>query len=298
MSIMLTINKRALVTLLMLFISLTSYSQKKVFMRWKLHPDEVITYTTIMQEIDTANFKDFSMDVKGFFGKLSNLDGDSLLNKEIEAKKFLAHLNKYLNGSLVTYLTGNKKGLIDISVNYKQTDTAKDRKDTSIDNITKIMEMMTKNVQLRGMINDSGAIKSFYVKNDQRNLIALFFQLPGKEVKVGESWPLDVHFLSMDQNFKCDSSYRKNLVHLVGIKKMDGETIAVLNYDIVEYISGDYISPFQGTNKMTTMKMTFNALAEFSIDKGRWDSYDGIMSLVANGIMNSNTTKKFSLSAK
>ncbi|HXB13052.1 MAG TPA: hypothetical protein VNZ45_13780 [Bacteroidia bacterium] len=267
-------------------------------MRWKLHPDEVITYTTIMQEIDTANFKDFSMDVKGFFGKLSNLDGDSLLNKEIEAKKFLAHLNKYLNGSLVTYLTGNKKGLIDISVNYKQTDTAKDRKDTSIDNITKIMEMMTKNVQLRGMINDSGAIKSFYVKNDQRNLIALFFQLPGKEVKVGESWPLDVHFLSMDQNFKCDSSYRKNLVHLVGIKKMDGETIAVLNYDIVEYISGDYISPFQGTNKMTTMKMTFNALAEFSIDKGRWDSYDGIMSLVANGIMNSNTTKKFSLSAK
>ncbi|HTB06904.1 MAG TPA: hypothetical protein VK806_08135 [Bacteroidia bacterium] len=296
--LMTTTIKKAFITFAVIFLSIIAYGQKgkRVFLQWKLQPKEVLSYKTTMEEIDTANFKDFSIDYKGFFGVLDKLVDDSTLSKEIEAKKFLTQLNKYLNSTLVTYLTEDKKGIIDISVNYKQTDTAS-AKDTikNSDDFNKMVEMMMKNVQLRGAINDSGSIQSFYVKNDQRNLIALFFQLPGKPVRIGDNWSLDVHFISMDQNFKCDTSYHKNLATLVGLKKANGETIAVLKYDIVEYVSGDYMSPFEGSNKKTKMKMTCSVLAEFSVDRGRWVSYDGIMSLVANGVMTSHTTKKLSL---
>ncbi|HTA84536.1 MAG TPA: hypothetical protein VK783_16450 [Bacteroidia bacterium] len=291
-----TINKRTTTTLLILLLSVTVFAQRKVFLKWKLQSNEVIAYKTTMQEIDTANYKDLSVNLNGMFGNLGMNYEDSTTNKEIEAIRFLTKLNKYLNSNIITYLTESKKGLIDISMNYQKTDTAStNAKDTSQNDISKMMELMMKNVQLRGAINDSGIIQSFYVKNDQRNLIAIFFQLPDKEIKIGDSWPLDVHFISMDQNFKGDTSYHKNLVSLIGIKKVNGETMAFLKYDITEYVSGDYISPYDGAIKKTMMKMTLNALAEFSVDKGRWVSYDGVMSLIANGMLNSHTIKKVSL---
>ena len=282
-------------------MSVITYAQRKVFLKWKLQPGEILSYKTIMEEIDTTKYKDFSVDFKGFLGSLGQLADDSNLdiNKEIAAKKFMGLLNKYLNSDMMTYLTEKKKGLIDITMSYNKTDTASaNTKDTSeyrMKDLAKMMQMMTKNVQLRGAINDSGSVESFYTKNDQKNLIALLFQLPAKQIKVGESWPLDIHFISMDQNFKCDTSYHKNLVTLVGIKKVNGETIAVLKYDVVEFVSGTFASPFEGTDKPCMMKIGCSTLAEFSVDKGRWVSYDGIMSLVASGVMNSHTTKKLSL---
>lgn len=293
-------NIKTFLIITFLSLSVISFAQKKVFLKWKLQPKEVISYKTTMSEIDTANYKDFSIDASGLFGKLGSIAHDSLFSsdKDIEAKKFFTKLNDYVkNGSLITYLTKNKKGIIDISMTYKQADTTSGNvKDTSVGKeYAKFIEELTKGIQLRGAINDSGAIESFYTKNDQKNLIALFFQLPGKPVKVGDSWPLDVHFISMDQNFKCDTSFHKNIVTLIGTKKVNGETIAVMRYDIVEYVYGDFMSPYDGSNKKTMMKMTCNALAEFSVDKGRWISYDGIMSLIASGVLSSHTTKKVSL---
>ncbi len=43
------------------------------------------------------------------------------------------------------------------------------------------------------------------------------------------------------------------------------------------------------------MKFTHRAIAEFSVDKGRWISYDGIMTLVASGVMKANQKTKFTL---
>ena len=43
------------------------------------------------------------------------------------------------------------------------------------------------------------------------------------------------------------------------------------------------------------MKFIYKAQAEFSVDKGKWVSYNGIMSLNASGFMNSVQKKKFAL---
>ena len=50
-----------------------------------------------------------------------------------------------------------------------------------------------------------------------------------------------------------------------------------------------------GGEQKTMMKITHQAIAEFSVDKGRWISYDGIMSLDATGFMTAKKKTKFTL---
>ena len=98
--------------------------------------------------------------------------------------------------------------------------------------------------------------------------------------------------------FDCDSSFKLNEVILADVKKVNGETIAVLKYNIVEYVKGNFNSPFfgnEGGQKETMMKFTHQGIAEFSVDKGRWLTYDGIMNLQATGVMTANKKTKFTL---
>jgi hypothetical protein len=275
--------------------SCTAFSQNNdpVFLRWKLNPGETITYKTVMEEIDTANHKDFAMDgLSKSFGNDAN---------DADFKKMVKQLNKLTSQSdFVTYLKKNRKNVIDIEMKLGNTATTGAVTDTSkvgreLKDMHAMMVKMTGGVVLRGAIYEDGTIESFYTKNDQKNLISTFFELPGKPVKVGDTWSPDIHFLSMDQNFICDSSYKKNNVTVISIDKKENEHIVTLRYDIEEYVSGNFTSPFDGKPIKTSMKMTHRALAEFSIEKGRWSTYNGIMSLSSTGIMTSQSTKRCSL---
>lgn len=85
---------------------------------------------------------------------------------------------------------------------------------------------------------------------------------------------------------------------LTDLKKSNGETIAVIKYEIEEFVDGTFHAPAMFGKRgptQTMMKFSHQAIAEFSIDKGRWISYDGIMGMVASGVMTANTKKKFSL---
>lgn len=267
--------------MLLLFAAVPALSQ--VSLRWKLQPGEVLTYKADMKELDTnqarANFG------RILFGKDSG--GTRYLFDTV-----LKNLQKeVVNAGLIVNLSEKKSGLIGIAMKF---DLKKQTEDT-----TSLLQMMGRGVMLRGAINEDGTIQSFYVKNDQRNLIALLFELPGKPIQVGDSWPLDVHLISMDQNFSCDSSFRKNKVTLVDLKKSGDDTIAVIQYDLVEYVSGGFESPFSANSSTPTfMRMTHKAQAEFSVNRGRWLSYDGLMTMQAGGIMESNIVKEMRLVAQ
>jgi len=273
-------------------------------LKWKLKPGEVITYKTTMDEMDTANYKTTTMNFGGMAKLISKMLADSSGKMDKEKEKEMKEFDRKMqNIQLMSKLTEAKSGIIDIVGSYieKKTeeDTTHDSLSDALKDEMKFMESMVGNVALRGSVDENGKVQSFYVKNDQRNLIAIFYELPGKPVKVGDTWSLDIHFISMDQNFKCDTSYRKNEVKLTGIKKQGKETIAELKYDIDEYVSGDFKSPmnFGGMDKQekTTMKITYTGTAEFSIEQGRWLNFDGIMFLDASGVMTSHTAKKCSL---
>ncbi len=283
---------------LLLLISLSAFSQTQnqeaVFLKWKLQPNEVISYKTTMQEIDTANHRGLAMD--------SLIKSSRINDQAAEFEKAMKQLDKEIQlSNFITNLKKNHKNTIDIEMYLKDTSTSvKSMTDTGkmadIQNdMRKMMARMNKGIMLRGEVNEDGNIESFYTKGDQKNIIAVLFELPGRSVKLGDTWAIDVHFLSMDQNFKCDSSFRRNTVKVVAISNTGGEHIVTLKYDIVEYVTGDFNSPFDNKPMKTSMKMTHQALANFSIEKGRWVSYDGIMSLSATGMMTAQTTKKISL---
>jgi hypothetical protein len=288
---------KLLATLVGLLFSLLTFGQIKnaVVLKWKISPNEILSYKTLMKEIDTANLQDLSID----FGGLFNMINDSSDGKASHLNKLFSDLNKsFAENDLTTKLTTTNKGLIDITMyRKKKVDKLSQDKDTSgINNKSSdVAKMITGDVVLRGAIYDNGSIQSFYVKNDQKNLIALFFELPNKQLKIGDTWSLDVNLISTDQNFKCDTSFRKNVVTLIDLKKVGNETIAVIKYDIMEFVLGVFNNPLARNSKETMMKMKYNAIAEFSIEKGRWSSYDGIMSLTSSGFVKTNSMQKFAL---
>ena len=162
-------------------ISCYAFSQVKdstVFLKWKLKPGEVLGYKTEMREIDTANHQDF--DMSGLWGSIHGKDTSKLA----DLRKIMSKLNKEIqNFEMVTQLTEKHKGVITVEMMAVDNEKgipeikAKNAQD-SLKNIGKLLSMLTTGVKLRGSVNEDGSIQSFYTKNDQRNLLSIFFELP------------------------------------------------------------------------------------------------------------------------
>lgn len=290
-----------ILTLTLALFAITTFGQKneKVELNWKINSGETLSYQTVMTEIDTST-------VKFNFGGLFDALSDSTNKNTDEAQKLFEELDKsFQNIDLVTNLTSTNNGVIDIVMQTRPKENIEEVKTDTLDEqmteMMKMMQSMSQGVMLRGSVYETGGIHSFWIKSNQKNLIAIFFELPQNPVKVGDTWELDINLIANDQNFECDSAYKVNKVTLTDIKTENDETIAVLKYEIVEFVDGTFNSPLfmgKGGPTKTIMKLSHHAIAEFSIEKGRWISYDGIMSYEASGIMTSNSKKKFSLIRK
>ena len=166
-----------------------------------------------------------------------------------------------------TQLFPDNKGNIDIKMILK-SDVEK-------------LNINDRNVILRGKFTPDGQILSFYYEQNKKNLICLFFELPQKPVKIGDEWDIDVDMISLDQHFKADSLYKKNTVRLKDIVERNGNKIAIVEYDLNEYVSGSLEKNKSKNSKQNTpsekpyLKATHKIIGEFNIDKGFWISYDG-----------------------
>ena len=280
---------------LALTTSVWGQTAQSVDLNWKIAPDEKLTYKTVMNQVDTSSMQ---FDFDNFLGIFS----DSTIEKDIKAQNMLKAISKaFQEKSLLTTLSNNRQGIIEIVSSMQSDEKIEDMKFDSTasaeDQMAKML-LALQDVMLRGSVYESGGIHSFWVKSNQKNIISMFFELPEKPVKVGDRWKLEVNLISNDQNFECDSAYKINQVQLTELKRINGERIAVLKYEITEYVDGVFHSPAafsKGGSIPTTMKLTYFAIAEFSIDKGRWHSYEGIMSYKTKGFMNTNSTQSFSL---
>lgn len=251
-------------------------------------------YKTIMDETDSSDNK------ISFNGMSKMIGGDSSQSNKF--MKAAMQLNKQMSSNgYITTLTAKPGNTIAIEM---RVDTAKQVKsvaantakaDTDLLRFKRLMSMATQGVMLRGEVTNEGEIKSFYLKNEQRSLIALFFQLPGRPVKVGDSWPIDVHLVSADQSFICDSAYRKNEVEVVNISNKSDDEIVTLKYDFVEYITGNISTPMFNISQKTSMGFSFQGTADFSVSKGKWIDYNGVMSEKSTGMMSVQDIKRFAL---
>ena len=285
---------KQVLTILLASIFFTVFGQKNqtIELKWKIAENEKLNYLTVMDETDVSSFK---MD----FGKLFKSFSDST-DEDFEKIDFYSDkINEAINSQyFVTTLTNKDNGVIDIVMTKKTKESIKETDiDTTDSEEVELAKMMQKGtIVLRGSVYETGGIHSFWVKSDQKNLIAVLFELPTKPVKVGDKWSLDISLIANAQNFECDTAYKINEVTLVEIKEINGETIAVLNYNIAEYVNG--IFTFFGSDseqKETMMKVIHQGVAEFSVDKGRWVTYNATMSIKTTGVMTTDKQTKFAL---
>lgn len=281
-------------------------SDRQVILKWKLQSGETLAYSTVMEPIDTVANKKMMFNFEQLFGSPSDSSMQSRAGRFIEGFSEAAMAMRY-----VTYLRELREGSIDIEMVVDTDEMKSEEKSSNKDSIAQGMEkylrMMNTGVMLRGRVTEEGLIESFWVKNDQKNLIALLFELPGKPVEPGDSWSLDLNFIAMDQNFDCDSAFRRNTVTLSQIREEGNDRIAVLKYDIQEYASGHMSNPMMMNNPVirngrdtlpSKMSISFRGIAEFSLTKGRWISYAGLMSTSVVGIMSGTQVQRFALVGK
>lgn len=306
-------------------LSLSAFCQHTdtaVFLKWKLKPGEVITYNTEMRVIlDTSSgennffnsaFKNFPMAKRDSGVKFDDswikqmrkqMDINPGYVTTMTSQGSAIKIQMDMKGSDSSDMTfASLKKMFDTSAMKHGKSAAKHNTtaklpDSSMKSFFKsAMFMLSRGVMLRGAINENGSLNSFYVDNEQRNLLGLFFSLPEKPVHIGDFWSPDVHLISETQNFICDSSSRSNRVTVTRIEYKDGQHIVTVKYDIEEYVVGITKAPFGNEPLKTDQVCRYLGKAKFSLEKGRWVYYDCLLSENMGGIVTSRKETNYTLS--
>ncbi len=252
-----------------------------------------MAYKTIMEHVDISKSE---MPNMGLFDKFLESDSKSF-DKEYDEiveffKSFYAGTEKY---STITTLNKRDNENIDVKMLFGDFSNKESNSESDSLGEKSLLKSMMQGVQLRGIINKDGGIESFFMKRDQKNLLAVFFQLPEQPVRKGDHWQLEVNWLTMDHNFLSEKSQRINKVEMIDVIEKGGETIAILKYHIYERVEGDFKSPFGKTPIPTMMEMGLEGICEFSITHGKWKNYSGMLNMTSTGYQNASYTQKFAL---
>jgi hypothetical protein len=256
---------------------------------WKPEKDEIIAY-----KMETINLEDPKLDINsGFLSLLDSLSkGDSTNVKREFLKKMIENSVESTKNTdkIATIEKKAQKIYVRILVKDKEPLKAKPLNDSVPD-----LGQLAKGIQFRGYLNENGSIYSFFLQSRQKNLLALYFQLPEYKVKVGDSWALDLQMISMDYQFLCDSADNKNSVTLLKTYQKGSDTIAVLKYQVEEYINGNYKDLWSGQKKPVKMEMKYYGSPEFNISKGRWEVFNMIMTVLSKGYQESSSKQLYKL---
>lgn len=257
--------KKLILPFLLIVYSLNAQQKETVDLKWKIN--DTLTYKTVMQDLILEKSKE-------------QIENDSIAEKM--SGMFKAMQDQLSDLKYEIKLFPDKNGNVDIAMML-----TKEKTDTT-ETLFSGMAKMNGNVVLRGKVSSEGELLSFYYKEAQKNLISILFELPTKPVAIGDEWSLKVNMIAMDQNFKADTLYKKNVVRLKDVKIKNGNKIATIEYDIQEFVSGDFgnelMTSFskETADKKTFMKMSHKATAEFDLERGYWILYDGIMDIETN----------------
>ncbi|MGV0967206.1 hypothetical protein [Empedobacter falsenii] len=289
-----------------LILSSFSFSQKQenIFLQWKIAKNDTLKYQTTMHAIKAEN------------KIIEKKDSSSIFHEFGKFKDALFQINSNIKYQTNLYLNKKNENLIDIemfmlnnesnqyleklmneaNLENQKKDKKKQKKvktenndieNLNFDNIFKNLIDSNNNVVLRGRISKTGEIISTYYKNSQKNLISILFSLPNKEVEIGEKWKLNLNLIEMDQNFVADNTSNQNTVYIEKIIHQNNDQIAVIKYDINEYVLGDFNTPMaemfgMKNNEKIYMKTSFIATGYFSLLKGKWTNYEGEMEIDSN----------------
>lgn len=261
--------------------ALLAQKNTTVRLQWGLAPGDTLRYITHMENLDTAQ------ESAGVWG--------GMLNPPV----------------LVSELTCQRRGLIGVSMYARPSEAEKKeqqdqieallanlpadssgRPELSRDSMRQTLESAfgARQNTLTGAVYADGGLQSFYLPSGQKNILALFFELPKQAVRVGDTWDLDVQLLSTNAN-RCDSVFYLHRATCKSIRKQSNDQIAVISYDFREYFGGK--TPFSDN---AVISFSYQAEAEFSVKQGRWLKYEGVLDLKMDALFGpSSTRQRFAL---
>jgi len=284
---------RKISTLILCLFAITAFSQNNVNVKlnWKIGKNDTLSYKTIIVETMAESSKN------EFDSIMKTLFIDSASIQFLTAQQQI--INSAQNSVFKSNLTNKGNGVVDIVMTPMPKEEIEKTVPDSMMMFLDLMKTMNSGPIVSGSVNATGGIQSFWVNNVQKNILALLFELPTKSVKIGDTWNIDFNYIQNNPSFKCDSSFKTNKVTLKEIKKINGENIAILKYEIVEFVEGlDDLTSIDRSNDTpsfkfiptkTTMKCSYEAVGEFSIDNGNWVSYNGTLLCEGQGLKNLTT---------
>jgi hypothetical protein len=251
----------------------SAQKSNNILLKWKVDSNETLNYlmavTQVTAEIDSASsLKQPKVSITTFYGPNTSYSGTD---------------------TMLFNLTSKKKNIVSIDlITIKQS-----IRPLGVDTTKGFMWQKTipGDTIFRGSLDDKGSVHTFY--SSDLNQMALYFQLPIKKIRIGDSWPVDFAGIYINGAFKCDSCFKLNSVTLTDIKKRNNETVAIINYNIREYVSATPIDSSEFEKFM--MEFSYNGTGEFSIERGRWISYNGIQTSTSTGELGGKSTMYISL---
>lgn len=123
---------------------------------------------------------------------------------------------------------------------------------------------------LHARMTAAGRVIPDDLRQEQVNVVALHFELPGGPVSVGDAWTLDgVRMLSLSGGAQPTDSSRTGDVRLVALEGTPEAPVAVLDYDLHERLVSSY----------GTMTFGFTGRGLFDVAAGTWRRVDARMRL-------------------
>lgn len=221
------------------------------------------------------------------------IDGFDILADESVKAKILADLSSLevptptYKTTLLTRKDGFRLKMVGITPNYTSEPESEEEKISR-----EITEARSGEISLLADITTKGDLKSFYLRQKQRNFLAFLFRLPDEDVKPGDSWHIPMNLIDIGPGFVPDESIRDGKVTFESLShNTEGDAIANLFYVFTEKITGQF--EYSYTDEVVPMSIQFTYLAssEFNIDQGRWESFVGTGYVSGSGLsINENLT--------
>lgn len=230
--------KSTIVLILFFFtINSSSFAQKTLF-KWSIPSESAITYKTVMKRIDTSQVQ----------GILKNLP-------QIESADF------------TSVLKAVDENIIDVEIHQGNIEYSDNKSDIPLDILKTLMDSFGR-IQLKGKIDRSGSVKSFWLPQTQKNLISLLFELPSYSVETGDTWSLkNISLVTLSGPYDVTEANQTNRVTFQEITNVMGTQLAVFKYQVSESVSGEF----------GLLKFEFTGTGRFDMAQNKWFDFNGVM---------------------
>lgn len=237
---------RLLVVLLLLVAGSAAAQEGRVLLRWNVPADSALAFRLATTSVEP----DSTPEPSGLWSRMPTVERADLtaVLRPLEAGRIEVEFHQgdvvFAEGDSTAALFEKLQGLTE-----------------------RLGEALGMSSVLRGEIDEAGTIGSFWLPQEQKNLLALYFELPEDSVAVGDTWPLDGAQLLTMRNVRVDTGTRTNAVRLAAIEGTADRPLAVIEYDLHERVEGSF----------GHMTFTYRGRGTFDVAAGTWAGFAGRM---------------------